>query len=467
MADLERFYLGLPITLQHLVCSLEGWRIQRTRYSREFYRVLDEFESRSFWPADRIREYRDRRLREFVRHAAVTVPFYRDRFRRAGLDPDRIRTLEDLTALPVLTKAEVQDQSERIRSEAVAAKGLTIAHTSGTTGAGLRFAVTPDAVREQWAVWWRYRRWHGIEPDTWCGYFAGRSVVPVDQARPPFWRYNVPGRQIMFSGYHMSPANLDAYIGELRRRRPPWLHGYPSLLALLAGYIVAEGIDLGYTVRWITLGAENVLPQQVAVIERAFGVRPRQHYGMAEGVANISECERGSLHVDEDFAAVEFIPVEGGSGARVVGCNLSNAATPLLRYDVGDIVTVGGSCGCGRPGRVVEQIDGRSEDYVILSNGARLGRMDHIFKDMTRIREAQIYQAEPGRITFRVVPAPGYGPADESALLAEARKRVGDGAEIEIQYVEAVERSRTGKLRFVVSDIPGARVGGEPPLPGR
>jgi len=458
MADLEKLYLRLPVSLQNLAVSIEGWRIGRTRYSREFFQLLAEAEGRAFLSPEQIQEYRDRRLREFVRHCVDTVPFYRERFHAAGIAPDEIRTLDDLRHLPILTKQEVQDEYSRLLSQAVPARDRVIVHTSGTTGAGLRFASTRRALREQWAIWWRYRRWHGIEPGTWCAYFGGRLVVPVGVSKPPFWRYNIPARQVMFSAYHMSPENLRAYVEELRRRRLPWIHGYPSVLALLAAYILDEGLDLGYQVRWITLGAENVLPQQVALLEKAFGVKPRQHYGMAEAVANISECELGSLHVDEDFAAVEFVPNPNGPGERVIGTNLSNPATPLLRYEVGDIVTLGGTCACGRPGRVVAAIDGRNEDYIILRNGARLGRMDHIFKDMVNIREAQIYQREPGVITLRVVRRPGYSEVDERRLLEETRKRVGDDTEIRVEYWERLERSRTGKLRFVVSDIASGKL---------
>ena len=129
----------------------------------------------------------------------------------------------------------------------------------------------------------------------------------------------------------------------------------------------------------MTVGAENLLAQQAALIRQAFGVKPRQHYGMSEAVANFSECEQGRLHVDEDFAAVEFLPNPAG-GYKIIGTNLSNLATPLIRYEVGDVASLADApCDCGRPGRVVAAVDGRKEDYVVLKNGSRLGRMDHIF----------------------------------------------------------------------------------------
>jgi phenylacetate-CoA ligase len=175
---------------------------------------------------------------------------------------------------------------------------------------------------------------------------------------------------------------------------------------------------------------------------------------MAEGAANISECEHGRLHVDEDFSVVEFLPAEEPDVYRVVGTNFTNLAMPLVRYDVGDRVRLSLlGCSCGRPGRVVESIDGRSEDYLWLGDGTRLGRLDHIFKDATRIREAQIVQRARGEMTLRVVRGVGFAEDDERQLLAETRYRVGAAMRVDLEYVDRIERTSTGKLRLVVSDV--------------
>jgi phenylacetate-CoA ligase len=457
----EALYLRLPAVLQHAACSYVGWRTERTRYAGDFSRLLAAADERTFWPVEEIARYQDERLQRFVAHAVATVPFYRERFASAGVAAADIRSRDDLRALPILTKEEAQEHMHELVSDAVPEREHIWIHTSGTTGGALRFPTTMKSWQEQWATWWRYRRWHGIERGTWCGYFGGRSIVPSTHKRPPFWRYNLAGKQVLFSGYHMSPENLPLYLEELRRRKPRWLFGYPSLLSLLAAYVVDSGSDLGYEIRWITIGAESLLAHQADVIARAFGVHPIQHYGMAEGVANISQCDRGALHVDEDLAPVEFVPVEEAEGLfKVVGTNYTNPATPLLRYEMQDLVTVrpGAFCGCGRPGRVVESLDGRIEDYVVLGDGAKLGRMDHIFKDMVNVKEAQIHQPRAGEMTIRVVRGSGYSAQDEHELLGEARKRVGGEMKIDIAYVEGLPRTPTGKLRLVVSEAPGASI---------
>ena len=464
MLDRESFYSVLPVPIQNLICSVEGYRIQRRRFGASFPHVLRHIEERSKCSGAQVREFRDRRLRDYVHHCASRVPHYQTWFAQNNVHPTEIRKLDDLHVLPVVTKNDVQTRVARFVSAAVPGDRRIWVHTSGTTGAGLRFPTTADAVREQWAIWWRYRQWHGLHRDTrdtWCGYVGGRTVVPVTQDRPPFWRYNVPGKQLLLSGFHMSPANLPSYIDELRRQRPPWLHGYPSLIALLGRYIADNNVDLGYQVRWITLGAENVLPHQIDVIEKAFGVRPRQHYGMTEAVANISECKSGKLHVDEDFSAVEFVPTSRDGEYRIVGSNLSNPATALLRYDTGDIVELSdAACSCGLPGRLVATVHGRDEDYIVLPNGALIGRLDHAFKDMVNVRESQLYQRSADEVVVRIVRGCSYGDRDEQALLMAIQSRIGHTVAIKVDYVESLERSPAGKLRFVISDLPEGRLRG-------
>jgi phenylacetate-CoA ligase len=468
-ADREAIYRTLPIPLQNVAVSLEGRRLIRRRYGPDYDREFLEAVGRMSMSTDDIQRYREARMRDFM-VAAAHAPFWRERFRTCGVDCRATDPFGELAKLPILSKELVKSDTRRIAVPDNGREKSVSCHTSGTTGSGLIFPATGAAERAQWAVWWRYRGWHGITRDTWCGYFGGRSLVPLAQRRPPYWRINVPARQLMFSGYHLTAETAGVYVAEMTKRRLEWLHGYPSLLALLAGYIVEQRLAPLPPVRVVTTGAENLSTRQRERIRNAFGAPVFQHYGQAEGTANISECEHGRLHVDEDFSFVEFVPAfEGGSACRIVGTNWTNPAFPLIRYDCGDLATLSeGACRCGRTGRLVERVDGRKEDYLILSSGARIGRLDHIFKDLVHVREAQIRQREPGRAVFRIVKGDGYDAAgEEKRLLTEARTRLGDETRIDIEYVAAIPRTRSGKLRLVVSEIPEGRIADEadPPEP--
>lgn len=450
----ESLYRVLPVVLQNVACSLEGGRIWKSRYNADFMSQLERAKRRAQCTPESIREFQRICCGAFLKYARESTAAYRDY-------PDRgDRNIQEyLSDLPFLSKEVVMNHSEDFLSNRFRPKEWFVSSTSGTTGAGMRVVSSFPAMRAQWAIWWRFRQQHGLTMDTWCGYFGGRSVVPVEQEQPPYWRCNYPGRQWLFSAYHLRPETMAIYVEQLRRTKVLWLHGYPSILALLAAYVLESKVDLGYQVRWITTGAENLLDHQRATIERAFGVRPIQHYGLAEGVANISECVRGRMHVDEDFSFVEFVPVAGGEECEIVGTNFSNPAMPLIRYKTKDLARLSDvGCDCGLPGRVVDKIDGRQEDYVILANGSRVGRLDHIFKGFSGINAAQILQKEIGAITIRVAMSRKYTQQDETLIRAETAKRLGDDTDVTIEVCDEIPRTANGKIRFVISSLPAGQI---------
>jgi phenylacetate-CoA ligase len=144
-----------------------------------------------------------------------------------------------------------------------------------------------------------------------------------------------------------------------------------------------------------------------------------------------------------------------------VGTNVTNRAFPLIRYDVGDIAEISPqTCDCGRPGRIIDRIDGRREDYVVLPSGAMVGRLDHVFKNQIRVREAQIYQPDLRRVVLRIVRANQFTSRDEQAIVSAARTWLGSELRIEVEHLDSLTRTRSGKLRFVISDVPRASLEG-------
>ena len=453
--NIFELYSCMPSFLQNVAVSVEGWRIHRRRFGDGFEGRMSETVGRLEGDEQDIHEFKKERLSAHLR-AASESEFWRQRFQKYGVDPNGDDPSHELQKLPCLRKSEFKERPSKILPAGFDTNNLLDRRTSGTTGSGLQFWQTFGSRREQFAIWWRYRRWHGLDRDTWCGYFGGRRVVSVEQSQPPFWRYDIPGKQVIFSNYHIGPDTSEDYLETIRRWDLPWLHGYPSSISLLAQLMLERNLSAPESVRIITTGAENLLDSQRETIRKAFKCEVREHYGLAESVANISECEYGRLHVDEDFSGVEFVPVNSETDQyRIVGTNWSNPAFPLFRYDTGDIATLSDEeeCPCGRLGRIVERIEGRREDYVVLPSGARIGRLDHIFKDMVSVRSAQIYQPSRSRVVLRIVEGEAYDEESEAKVLREARKRLGEEIDIDIEYRDQIPTTDSGKLKFVVSDI--------------
>ena len=452
----ENLYQLLPRYLQDIVVNIYGYKLSKQRYSSEYKKIEEQIFARDLWNEEQLGVYLDGKIREIVNFAFRYVPYYQKLFSELSIQPEDIKSAGDLTnALPILTKDVVQNRVHEFYPECLSELNYFNVKTSGTTGKGLVFPMTLDADRKQWATWWRYRSRFGLDRNTWYAHFYGKSIVPFDQVKPPFWRVNYPGRQILFSAYHIQKDNLPYYVDALNKYQPPWIQGYPSLLNIIAEYILQTN-SLEYTPKIVTIGSESLLAHQKQKIESAFNAKCRQHYGLTEATASISECPEGNLHVDEDFGYAEFIENQYGCN-EIVSTGFTNKAFVLLRYNTGDVATLPKApaprCPCGRAGRLVNDIDGRIEDYVVTQDGRRIGRLDHIVKDMVNIKECQIVQEKLNQIVIKIIKGPNYTAADEDKLIVETKKRVGYEMDITPDYVDALQRSKTGKLRFVISKI--------------
>lgn len=444
--NFENLYLKCPVLIQSLLINLQGLKLKYSRYNRNFLHSLSQFKNSSPITTD------ENQFRSFLTEGQKT-PFWDARFKLFKVDFSKSENISsELQKLPILTKQEVKDNFDSIINISRKEK-ITYVHTSGTTGSGLVFPQTLSMENKQWAVWYRYRKWHGIDLNTWMGWFGGRSIANIKQKYPPFWRINYPMKQVMFSAHHLNEDTAIQYFNEINRTKISWLHGYPSQLSLLAHLIKKQNLGPLPYIKIITVGAENLLASQRKIIGDVFNAPVRQHYGLAEGVANISEHTDGSLIPDQDFCRMEFIPVdpENPSLCKIIGTNYNNTAFPLIRYDTGDLAQVEWLPD-GSP--KILSIDGREEDYITLPNGVKLGRLDHIFKDLVDVQEAQIYQPDIKTVILRIVKGPKYDKnSEEETLIRETKKRLGNDINILIEYLDSIPKTNSGKLRFVISDV--------------
>lgn len=453
---LAGLYASLPIFFQDVVCSLVGLTVRRARYGRHFRRSLAQLLESQHWSTQRLRDYQDEQLRRLIDHAYRTIPYYRKVMEERGLKPADIAGKDDLPKLPILTKADVRANVDRMVSSAFDRRRLIKHHTSGTTGTSLEFWTTLEAQQFQWALWWRHRSWLGLNHTDRVATFSGQPVVPQRQSRPPYWRHVWPMNQLYLSVYHMSSQTVSDYARAIEQFRPQYMSGYPSSMFLFATLLEEHGIILSHRPSWVTTGAETMLPWQKEKIERA--IAPcSEHYGLAEQCGNLSRCERGIFHEDMEYGIIEPIPVNADDPAgacRLIQTGLTNWAMPFIRYDVGDVATYTRQpCPCGRPGATVQDIDGRIDSFIVLPNGRMLGRLANVFKGALNVVEGQVVQDQVGQMTVRIVPGPEYVDADGQRLVARFRERVGPDMQIDIEKVDRIPRTRTGKIRLVVSSI--------------
>ena len=458
MSDPKGFYIykKLPVWMQNCACSIAGIEMRRKRYNKAFYNALDFLEKSQQWSLEELRFYQNEQLQKIILHAYNTVPYYNQLFHNLNLTPDDIKTVDDLSKLPVLERETVRKRFHEFQSRNWPQKRIVYGYTGGTTGAALTITSDIDTAPWQWAIWWRHRRRFALKLNDPFIAFAGRTVIPLEKLTPPFWRRNLPMHQTYVSIHHMTKQNMPYLVDYLQKRKVVYYSGYPSALYLLASWLLENNISLQYPPRITVTGAETVLPHQRAVIEKAFKTKLADQYGASEHCGNISECQYHTYHIDMEFGVIELLEIdrELPNLRRIICTGFRNPVMPLVRYNIGDVATVSNKkCPCGRALPVVERIDGRIESYILTPDGRQLGRLDFLFKHSENIQEAQLIQNTQDRVTVRIVKNASYNEIDQAKLLTDMRKYLGDQIEIDVEYVPEIPREPNGKFRQIVSHV--------------
>ena len=454
-------YARLPTFAQNLACTWSGRRRARARFTPYFRRTLAEWERTGQGPLDALHALQRERLVQLVERCRRHVPHYRDLPPASEVRDPLEAMARTLASISPLDKAEYGAQPQAFIARDIPRRRLRYGKTSGTTGTALPLWYTPEALAEEYAAVWRLRRSCGARLADPHLSFGGQIIVPFGQRRPPFWRRNAHAGQTLFSLYHMSPANLPAYVEAIHAAPARYAQGYPSSLHLIGRALLAAGRPLAPgRLSAVFTSSESLLAFQRETIEKAFGAPVRDRYGTSEFAVSMTACPEQRLHVDMEFCIVEVEAVEE-TDAWVRGpllvTGLGNDAVGFLRYRIGDVGTrLRRPCACGRPGDVFADVDGRIEDTVTTPDGRRIGRLDHIFKEQLDVAEAQILQESREAIEVRVVPRASWSEGSARGLRKEIRARLGDEIGVELRLVDAIDREPNGKFRAVKSRVGGS-----------
>jgi phenylacetate-CoA ligase len=455
-------YERSPVWVQNLMTTVYGWEKNRYRYGRADAAGWQRFyEQTATWSEERLRDYQLEQVKETIRYGYAHVPWYRAQFDQLGLKPDAIQTLKDIKLLPYLTKDQIREAGQGLVSDEYEVGRLNCAPTSGSTGMPMRIYSDRDSAVRNFVYRWAQCRPGLVRNVDRYASFTGLELVNPGCDRPPFWRMNHASRQRVYSVFHLSDRNMPSYLEDLARFNPVWIYGYPSALYTLADFAIRKGWRIPVAPKIVITSSEQCLPEYRQAIEEAFQAKVWDEYGQVEMGGVAFGCECGKLHEKIDFSLMEFVPVREEDGLQVcelICTSFINKAMPLIRYRVGDLALIrpGAICTHGRPGRVIEQIYGRTAQFIICADGSRVSNISVMAKKCRNVKSMQAVQEEVGRVTLRVVRQPEFDRGrDEAIIEKEFRKKLGDESRmrIQIEYVESIELTKSGKFLSIVNRI--------------
>ena len=318
---------------------------------------------------DEIEALQLQRLKWSLNHAYSRVPFYKQAFDAAGVHPDDLFTLADLSKFPFTAKQDLRDNYP-FGMFAVPTEQVRRVHaSSGTTGQPTVVGYTQNDLEVWGAVVARSLRASGLQPGDILhnayGYGLFTGGLGIHLGADALGLTTVP----------VSGGMTPRQVRLIEDFHPKGITVTPSYSLSILDEYAAQGLDPRNSSLEVGIfGAEpwtNAMRQE---IESAFDMHAVDIYGLSEvmgpGVANECVETKDGLHIWEDHFFPEVIdpvsgaPVADGEPGELVFTSLTKEAFPIIRYRTRDLTRL--LAGTARSMRRMEKVTGRSDDMIIL-----------------------------------------------------------------------------------------------------
>lgn len=311
------------------------------------------------------------RLQALVKRVYQKIPFYKESFDKAGINPEDIKSLADLAKLPFTVKQDMRD-AYPFGLFAVPRKDVVRVHcSSGTTGTATVVGYTQKDLENWGDCFARALYGAGCGPDSTLQIAYGYGLFTGGLGA------HNGGERAGCTVLPMSTGNTKRQVRLMKDFNVDCLCCTPSYALNIAEVAQEEGYDIHeFPIHAGILGAEPCSEATRAEIEQKMGIQVYDIYGLSEvmGPGVACECEKQhGLHVCEDQFIIEILdpktlqPVPDGEWGEVVFTTLCKECSPLVRYRTRDISRIlVGECECGRTFRRMDRIAGRTDDMMIL-----------------------------------------------------------------------------------------------------
>ncbi len=400
------------------------------------------------WPVEQRRTWIFERLKRTLMLAGEGVPFYRERFHRAGFNPDRdFKSPADLARVPVLTKDDVRANFERMIDHRFLSSSV-VAHTSGTSGQPTTMRLNARYVAVDYAC--MFRHWARAGYTFRAPFAAVRSYVP-DTPEDPLWKFNWWQNTLYMSAYHLKPSNAERYLEALLRFRPRFIRGYVSSINVLAEFAYPHREKFDF-VRGVFTASETLSNLERANIERTFGKKLFDWYGMTEPAVVITErTAHKGMEVEWEYGYPEFAEAPGlpASERRLIATSMHNPVMPFIRYETEDIACLSDTPDSAGLYPGVRAMRGRKDECIVTPDGARLPSLNFysLLQTYTEILRFQFVQDSSCHVTMKISLRPGTPKVEALvfALREEVCKRLGSEMALEIEVTDNFLTSPDGK----------------------
>ena len=418
---------------------------------------IEEIVRNSKLSKDELDRLQDLRLCEIVQFAYDNVPFYRKKYDLFGVSPDMIHGVKDIEKLPLVTKDELRKAPvQDIIPVGSKTKDFVVLRTSGSTGVPLAIYRDKESIQRILDLnMWQYYQW-------WNGVPQGNGLYILSLSETSLERVLLDKLPIEQDRILDVKLSSKVHYQYLKRYCPTYLSAYPSILRNLGMLLLQRGEQAEY-VYLIHSTAELLdLPTRELISKTFPNALVVETYGSHEGGLMAFQCNKSEcMHIFTDNLVMEPLKEEPGQGWTTAVTDLTNKGTPIIRYTgLGDLIVFGEEkdCSCGLKYPMIERINGRVIDSIILPDGSGICpfAITLILKEIEGLYRFQLIQNNLEEIEIYVVP---FSDDEKERLLTEIPQKLGQTIARElkfnIKFVDEIKPKKEGshKIPVVICNV--------------
>lgn len=392
-------------------------------------------------------------FKETMQHAITNSEFYRKLYADHGVSVDDIKSLEDIKALPTVSKYDLIQNLGAISTDTSNSFFSSTKTTGGSTGQPVKLYKDTLALARERCATARAYEWAGLEIGD--SQFRFWGIPHSKKARLFSYLTDLVANRKRASAFDLTEESLSRYYEECKTFKPKYIYGYVSVIEQFSKFIIENNMKPIASVKSVITTAEILNSNAKSIIESAFDTKVFNEYGCGEVGSIAHECEVGNMHIMADNLYLEVDSTEENCGEIIV-TDFFNRATPLIRYRLGDYATLSNTqCSCGRSLPIIESIHGRAYDILEMPSGKKMHPesviyvFEQIQQDTNAFKQFQVIQHSTTDIEAKIITNKNWSEAISERLLAELKVYIDQSAQFRITLVESLPREKSGKMRLV------------------
>ena len=436
-----------------------------------------------YYPEEQLKAIQLKRLQRTILYASRWVPYYRQLFKKIGLQPGDIRQLDDIKGIPPLSRQDLQDNvnelvDERISSSIPVAnasrrgpgvpdslayfkKHKLIKNTSsGSTGAPTIFYEDGSITALNWSFETRFKTWFGVPPGAREARMNRMSTDFLPGNRQLIMRQKL-WNQLVLPGSNLSEKDYLYCLQHIKAYQPKVIWGFTAALTGLAEYIRSTGDDVsGYRPKLLIGWAAPVYEHEERLLKEVFACDVTNIYGAREVGHIAAHCPHKNFHVNQEYLYIEqdettYSDREEG---ELLVTTFVDTPMPFIRYRMGDIGAIAPSkCECGLKLQVLSNFLGRTGEIFITKDGHMIPpnfwcRTFMAYDMSESVKRFQVIYKKNDHIQIKIVKNSNYTQDKENYLRKFLETNYAGDMKIDLDYVEEIKPQLSGKYQMVVNE---------------